>query len=93
MNQAVRAIFSGLLAVIAAYLVGFLFPALQYVFVLALIFVVGFIGTVVGWGRFPETVKRHPNEAAWAVGIVGIALILGFLFLMTPTYIEPLFGP
>jgi hypothetical protein len=89
MSRYLRSILSGILAVVVAYLVGFLFPALQYQPILGLIFAVGVIGTVVGWGWFPEGVKRHPNAAAWAAGIVGIALILGFLFLITPTYIVP----
>jgi VIT1/CCC1 family predicted Fe2+/Mn2+ transporter len=88
-NAAVRAILSGILAVTVSYLVGFIVPGLQNVFMLAFIFVVAVIGTVVGWGSFPEALKRHPNAAAWGAGIVGIALILGFLFLMTPKYIVP----
>jgi hypothetical protein len=89
----VRASVSGLIAVAAAYLLGFVVPGFRNVFALAALFLVAAAFGFYGWRRTIATIQARPGRAAAGLAVVIALAAVAVYVVIQPTYIGGGRGP
>jgi hypothetical protein len=87
MTPATRALATGIVAAAVAWLAGFVFFPLRSLVAVAVVFLLATVVAALGEAGYPAAAPRHPYVSAAAAAIIATLLVIGVLFVITPTYI------